>query len=232
MRTELRYMSCRIWIERVQGREEDHFYAMIGAISAERANSIGKVQPCEAFMRVCEKKGDFSFIYSAAKREDLPLRKWRPVPGDLPSILPWHGWGTRQPGRLCHDGLWLDDMIVVHQAPPQEEARRFVQQWLTAFWEDRPNSQQNLEENVYATLRVMGFTGSTRCVTTAEGYFFPFEPVSSEQVIYILVSTALKWNMGSPGLVSYKEGHEKILYTPGVYIGSFEGEDAVSVRVG
>jgi hypothetical protein len=217
---------------RVQGRVEDHFYAMIAAISAERVSAIGDVQPCEVFMRVCEKKGDFSFIYSAAKREELPLRRWRPVPGDLPSILPWHGWGTRQAGRLCHDGLWLDNMVVVHQSQPQEEAREFVQQWLMAFWEDHPNSQQNLEENAYATLRIMGFTGSKRCVTTTKGYFFPFESVSSEQVINMMVSTTLRWNMGAPGLVSYEERDKKILYTPGIFIGSLEGEDAMSVLVG
>lgn len=61
---------------RVQGRAEDHFYAMIGAISAERASAMVGVPPCEAFMRVCEKKGDFSFTYSAAKREENPPRRW------------------------------------------------------------------------------------------------------------------------------------------------------------
>jgi hypothetical protein len=218
---------------RVQGRAEDHFYAMIGAISTERASTMGEIQPCEMFMRVCERKGDFSFVYSAVKREEMSSRRWRPVPGDLPSILPWHGWGARQPGRLCDDGLWLDNMLLVHPALPQEEARRFVQQWLANFWNDYPYSQWTLEEAAYATLQVMGFTGSPRWVATTEGYFFPFEPVTSDLVISILVSTELRWNMGAPGLISYEDGCEKrILYTPGVYLGAVEGKDVVSVLVG
>lgn len=217
---------------RVQERAEDHFYAMIGAISAERSSAVGKLQPCEAFMRVCETKGDFSFIYSATKRAEMPLKRWRPIHGDLPSILPWHSCGSRQRGQLCHDGLWLDDMLVVHPAQPQEEARLFVQRWLTAFWQDHMNSQENLEEAAYAALRVMGFTGSPRCVTTARGFFYSFEPVTSEQVIKILVSTALRWRMGAPGLVLYEErDKQRISYVPGVYLGAVEEKYATSVRV-
>lgn len=181
---------------RVQARKEDHFYAMIGAISSERASALGKVEPCEAFIRVCEEKGDFSFIYSAARREEVPGRRWRPVIGDLPSILPWHGKGTGQPGRLCEEGLWLDSMLVVQPAPPQEEARIFVEEWLTLVWKDESHGHQDLEEAAYATLQIMGFTGSQRWVSGAKGYFFPFEPVRSEQVIQILVSTAVVWRMG------------------------------------
>jgi hypothetical protein len=222
---------------RVQQRAEDHFYAMIGAISAERASVMGNIEPCEAFMRVCEKKGDFSFIYSAAKREEIPSRRWRPVAGeDLPSILPWHGWGARQPGRLCDEGLWLDDMLVFYPALPQEEARQSVQQWLAAFWKGHPYpgySQQNLEGAMHAALEVMGFAGSPRCVTTTKGYFYPFVPVTSDLVTSILVSTAIRWSMGAPGLISYEDGFEKkVLYTPGVYVGAVEGKDATSVLVG
>jgi hypothetical protein len=219
--------------QRVQGRAEDHFYAMIGAISTERASTMGTLPACEAFMRVCERKGDFSFLFSAVKREETPMRRWRPIPGDLPSILPWHGWGARQPGRLCDEGLWLDSMLVVNPAPPEEEGGRFVQQWLSGFWKNRSYSQQNLEEAAHEALRFMGFTGSPRWVTTSRGYFFPFEPIKSEQVVSLLVSTTLRWIMGAPGLLSYKDGYEKgLLYTPGVYIGAVEGNNTVSVLVG
>jgi len=124
---------------RSQLRPEDHFYAMIGVISTARASSIGNLEPCEVFMRLCEKKGDFSFIYSAAIRDHTPLRRWRPVSGELPSILPWHGWGARQDGHLDDDGLRLDEMLVVHPAQPQEMARQFVQQWVASFFGDDGN---------------------------------------------------------------------------------------------
>ena len=217
---------------RSQLRPEDHFYAMIGVISTARASSIGNLEPCEAFMRLCEKKRDFSFIYSAAIRDQRPLRKWRPVSGELPSILPWHGWGARQDGHLEDDGLRLDDMLVVHPAPPQEMARQFVQQWVTSFFGDHRNSNQKPEEAAYATLQIMGFKGSSRCLTTTEGYFFPFETVTSEQVIHLLISTALRWVCGAPGLVSFEnEVGKGISYTPGVYVGEIDSRAATSVKL-
>lgn len=112
---------------RVQERKEDHFYAMIGAISADAPNEAAQLPPCEAFMRICESKGDFSFIFSAERRENTPGRRWRPVSGDdLSCILPWHVVGSGQPGRLGDCGLWLDNMLVVRPAPPQQEAETFV----------------------------------------------------------------------------------------------------------
>lgn len=217
---------------RSQLRPEDHFYAMIGAISTVRASSVGNLEPCEAFMRLCEKKGDFSFIYSAAIRDHRPLRRWRPVLGDLPSILPWHGWGAGQNGHLDDDGLLLDDMLVVHSAPPQEMASQFVQQWVTSFFENHQNSKQNPEEAAYAALQIMGFKGSSQCLTTAEGYFFPFETVTSEQVIQFLISAALRWVCGAPGLVSFeKEVGKGISYTPGVYIGEIDPKAATSIKL-
>jgi hypothetical protein len=124
-------------------------------------------------------------------------------------------------------------MLVVHPAQPQEEARVFVQRWLTAFWGDQRNAQENLEDAAYSALRVMGFTGSARCVTTTGGFFYSFEPVASERVIKILVSTALRWRMGAPGLVLYQErDKQRISYSPGVYVGAVEEKYATSVRVG
>ncbi len=123
---------------RVQGRAEDHFYAMIGAITAEQADSSTAVLPSEAFMRVCEKRGDFSFIYSAAKRDAKVGRRWRPdAEGDMPSILPWHTWGSGQPGRLVEEGLELDDMVGIEPvAEMRADAKDFVENWLKAFWRD------------------------------------------------------------------------------------------------
>ncbi|KAF3033347.1 hypothetical protein E8E11_002924 [Didymella keratinophila] len=146
---------------RVQERKEDHFYAMIGAITADAPDEAAQLPPCEAFMRVCESKGDFSILFSAENREDIPGRRWCPVLGDdLLSILPWHVVGSGQPGRLDDGELWLDDMLVVRPAPPQQEAETFVKQWLIVFWEGHEVVQEDLEDAAHTALKMMRFAGT------------------------------------------------------------------------
>jgi hypothetical protein len=217
---------------RVQGRAADHFYAMIGAITAEVVSGLEELDPSEAFMRICEKKGDFSFIYSAAERESVPGRRWRPVPGELPSILPWHGWGSSQPGRQCSEGLWLDEIAVLAPGEAREAAQQFVHHWLARFWKDTEQVEHNAEDSAYKALRVMGFTGSSQWITMAEGYFFPYKPVKAEKTLKILVSKALRWVMGAPGLVLFEDEGGKMAIYPGVFVGSVEGSDSVPILVG
>lgn len=78
----------------------------------------------------------------------------------------------------------------------------------------------------------MGFTGSPQCVSTTEGYLFPFEPVASNQNMSVMVSTALRWSIGAPGLLSYEyEEGKRAVYTSGVYVGIIEEAEATSVLV-
>lgn len=220
---------------RVQGRAGDHFYAMMGAISSG-AMTWGEegVTPCEAFMRLCERKGDFSFIFSAAKRDEVVGRRWRPVAGDLPSILPWHGWGDGQPGKMSDEGLRLDKMAVVYSSPVQEEAKHFIERWLRNFWKDYDHSfpTANIEEAAVAALRLMGFRGSARYVATSEGLFFPYEPIACGEIEDILVSTALRWSLGAPGLVRYAgNGSSEYQYVCGVFFGHVDKKEAVSIQL-
>lgn len=97
---------------RTQRNRENHFYAMIDAISTARASSRQMTDPCEAFMLLCERKGDYSFSYSAAKRDSTASRRWHPVSGDLPSILPWHCFGDDQPAHEESDSISGPDVAV------------------------------------------------------------------------------------------------------------------------
>jgi hypothetical protein len=73
---------------------------MIGAITSASMDDArdATLDPAEYFMRVCEAKGDYSFIYSTAPRSDVPGRSWRPIAGSLPAILCWHSFGDGQSG--------------------------------------------------------------------------------------------------------------------------------------
>src|SRR5437762_8777672 len=84
------YQAMSSMDRRTSERKEDYFNALIGAITAEplRDRSATALHPAEYFMRLCEEKGDFSFIYSSAPRSNAPGRSWRPLAGPIPAIQP------------------------------------------------------------------------------------------------------------------------------------------------
>ncbi|KIX99910.1 uncharacterized protein Z520_04547 [Fonsecaea multimorphosa CBS 102226] len=215
---------------RTQRHAEDHFYAMIGAISTARASSTPALDPCEAFMTLCERKGDYSFIYSAAKRDSTPSKRWRPVPGDLPAILPWHCYGEGQPGHKESGTLYLDLMLPLGVSPIVDDGKEFVQAWLAASKFVSVGPGDSLQEAAHAALRVMGFKGSPDCVTTSHGFFFPSERISADKEFTVLVATAVRWSFGAPALARCRHGNEET-FTPGAFFGRVDNEAAVSVRV-
>src|SRR5262249_32722854 len=122
------YRVMTALIDRKAQRADDRFYAMIGAISTARSDpSKADRGPAEYFMRVCEEKGDFSFIYSTAPRAS---GSWRPVPGPLPPIIPWTSDGERQRGKLNSTSLRLDNMASLTLGRLDESPQRFIRKWL------------------------------------------------------------------------------------------------------
>ncbi|KIW84130.1 hypothetical protein Z517_03377 [Fonsecaea pedrosoi CBS 271.37] len=214
---------------RTQHRDEDHFYAMIGAISTARASSSATLDPPEAFMSLCERKGDYSFIYSVAKRDSTPSKRWRPVPGDLPSILPWHCYGEGQPAHEESGSLYLDLMLPLEISPINEDGKKFVQQWLASSKLGSTRSHGSLQESAYAALRTMGFQGSPECVTTTHGFFFPADTIPVEEETTVLVATGVRWSCGAPGLARCIGDAET--YIPGVFFGRIDDTAAVSIKV-
>jgi hypothetical protein len=218
---------------RTQRDEADHFYAMIGAISAERASSAGTTDACEAFMALCERKGDYSFIYSGAPREDAPGRRWRPLSGHVPALLLRHCWGASQPGRADERGLHLDVMVEHPTGELLENGERSIRKWL-AVLEESPSdaTDASLRQAMYQALRPIGFRGSSQCIDTPAGCFFPFETVAPESVVRVLVATAVKWVFGGPGLACYRRhGGGETYYTPGVFVGAVNEAAACSTTL-
>ena len=75
--------------QRYAEREDDRIYAMIGVVTDLPSESpeAESLLPAEYFMRACEAKGDYSFIYSIAPRSDVPGRGWRPVSDRMQPVL-------------------------------------------------------------------------------------------------------------------------------------------------
>lgn len=217
---------------RSHGRPEDHFYAMIGAISSHLGSSTGAVSACEAFIRICERKGDFSFIYSSALRAPEAGRRWRPVPGDLPGLLQWDCFGDGEPGRMSDDGLCLEKVVKIGLGDVSTKAVKFARDWLTVIGHiPKGASGADVPAHVFDALGLMGFTGPGCSLATPVGLFFPVRLVSPDQVDYVLVSSSLRWVFGSPGMLCCRSSGQ-VSYVPGVLVGTVEHCLSMPVTIG
>ncbi|KAI1810164.1 hypothetical protein GGS20DRAFT_220669 [Poronia punctata] len=216
---------------RLQNFHEDHFYAMIGAISDVRSSFGHTADPCEVFMSVCEKKGDYSFVYSSAKRDTSPKKRWRPAPGDhlLPAVMPWHCFGESQPGHEEGGSLYLDEVHVVKPQPLGDRAREFVESWLKLSKMPFPEGTDDATVAVPGALESMGFLGSLEGIPTMNGFFFPIERMYSFEGIQIIVATKVRWTFGAPGLVCIRGDVD--IFIPGVFFGIVEAKGTTSFRL-
>ncbi|KAH9942792.1 hypothetical protein B0H21DRAFT_867427 [Amylocystis lapponica] len=198
------------------------FYSMIGAITQEpssRTSNPTLESLSEAFMSLCERKGDFSFIFSSADRDDRAGYRWRPQCDILPSILPWHCFGE-QSARRDAQGIWLQNIVTVTVSPTIGSAGRAV----VSRWLQNSDLETALEGEIIrqasSTLVEMGFSGSNDVIVTSDGLLYPQRPLPAELPFRIGVARSLRWSgdVASPALVFVAEAdHTK--YIPGVFIG-------------
>ena len=191
------YRVMTALIDRKAERADDHFYAMVGAISTARSDpSKADQSPAEYFMRVCEEKGDFSFIYSTAPRAS---GSWRPMPGPLPPIISWTSDGERQTGKLNATSLQLLNMASLASGGLDESPRKFIRTWLqrTVL---RP-LPTDMAGAVGETLRRAGFDGCGEYVETTDGYFFPQKPLGRASDCRVFAAADISFRFGAPGLL-------------------------------
>jgi hypothetical protein len=204
---------------RVARRPEDLVCAMIGALTPDAPSAADLALPApEYFMQVCERKGDFSFIYSSAPRSDVSGRRWRPAVGPLPALLPWHSWGDGQTGRLQPNCVDLDLMYRCERGSVSPEAREFVQSWLES--ERRLPSGGDLVECTLERLRLGGFSGVGRPIELRNGYFLPQRPINEWESFEVFVAVGIRWVHGAPGLVVSTGTAERVrCLEVGVFVG-------------
>lgn len=210
----------------------NYFYAILGALTQSPQQLVWNPGEnlAEKVMVICERKNDFSFIYTAAARDVDPQKRWRPqaaplpvdgktVPAVLRPILAWPCWYGAQYGRYDAIGCWLHSMTVMQSAPSVQEAgRKYISDWL-----HQPELQHVddavLGNIVHAVIASFGFEGKAAPVIVAGGLVFALKAVSRDNNARVLVSNQMRWPMGAPGLVQIGDGDHKH-YFPCIYIGS------------
>ncbi|THH19307.1 hypothetical protein EW146_g1826 [Bondarzewia mesenterica] len=234
-------MYRREWRE-----QANYFYSLIGTITGEasqRTSNPTIETLAESFMKVCETKGDFSFIFSSAPRDSRPGFEWRPAPTILRPVLSWHTWGDSQHGQRHANGVTLQDMYQLNRSSSlgdearQEVLRRFwippeplVSQSLLSWiirrfgftWNERLTDAA-VAKRLLVHLKQIGFTGCEQPLIFMEGFFFPQYPVSTISDIEVWISTVVTWTFGAPGLAVVMEAGRKA-YVPGVFLGIRSGE--------
>lgn len=210
----------------------NYFYATLGALTQSPQQLVWNPGQnlAEKVMVICERKNDFSFIYTAAARDVDPRRCWRPqavplpadgatVPAVLRPIFVWPSYLGAQYG--CYDaiGCWLHGMTIMQPAPSVQDAgRKTISSWL--HWPELQHVDDAVLGNiVHAAIGSFGFEGKVAPVIVAEGLVFALKAVSRDNIARVLVSNQIRWPMGASGLVQIGDGDQK-QYLPCIYIGS------------
>jgi hypothetical protein len=186
---------------RISEQAEDHFNAMIGAITTAPLDNLDDppLHPAEHFMRVCEAKGDYSFIYCVAPRSVVPGRCWRPLAGPIPAVFPWHSYGVGQSGSPYPTHLQLSNMSRVTPGPVNSSARQLIIEWLES--DNAGSAPGDIATRTLARLREAGFSGCGEHLEFDSGIFFPQSPLPREDGVIVVIAAGIRWVHGAPALL-------------------------------
>ena len=207
---------------------KNRFYAMIGVMTQDVQNVRHADLP-EEFMALCDAKNDYSYIFSSEERDADPSKRWRPAPGMLRTIFPWHSWGMAQ--RAHHDaaGIWLEDMLSLTPSSTMgDKGMKVILRWMRAMGV-QARHDDTVGEILFSIISKAGFSGSESYLTTTEGLFFPQHPLADTDNVNILVSTQVRFVFGAPALAAVTAGGENASYVPGLFVGNVHDADAIAV---
>lgn len=217
-------------------RVDDYFYALLGAISApgESLAADSTAHPAELFMRACESKGDYSFMYTTAPRSIEAGAGWRPVPAErFPPVLAWPTYGSGQAGVAHATHLELRGVLRMVPGPLGSDARTRIERWLERWaWATAAGPPSGaLPERVLAALRSAGFVGCGEHLELPGGYLYPYAAIERTIVPVVLIASGLNMEFGAPALIVAAElGTTHSWQGVGVFIGAVaKGEDVVCV---
>lgn len=217
------YQAMSEMYRRFSEQTEGFLYALIGAFSPLSSSSTYNLHPAEYFMQVCEEKGDYSFIYCAAPRSEVPGRSWRPMAGHNPPLTSLlNVYGNGQSGCLKATHLQLDNMSRMIPRP-----KNFgTVQAIGAFLES------NIANAVLERLKQKGFSGCGDYLELEDGLFFPQSKLTRSDDLFVAVCEDVQWTNGGPGLLLRSNGTDINQFCDvGVFVGRFP-KTRESVNVG
>lgn len=206
--------------QRFAEREEDRVYAMTGVVSTMPSSlNDASIHPAEYFMRVCEAKGDYSFIYCNAPRSDIHGRSWRPVADQIIPVLPGLlTSGSGQTGLLKATHLQLDDISRINSGTLNSAAMKSVSSFIGS--DISALSSNNIANVVLERLKQYGFSGCGDYLEVESGYFFPQSSLTRADEVFVIVSENVQWVNGCPGLLVYSSDTDINQFCDvGVFIG-------------
>lgn len=207
--------------QRYAEREDDRIYAMIGAITDSPSDNLSDVtlSPAEYFMRVCEAKGDFSFIYCIAPRSDEPGRHWRAVTEKIAPVL--SGvlvGGSGQAGSIKPTHLQLENMCRFAPSTLNLDGLKSTRAFLQG---DSANlSPADIATAIFERLKQKGFSGCGDYIELESGFFFPQSKFTRSDEIFVAISPDMNWTNGAAGLLLCSNGTDINQFCDvGVFVG-------------
>jgi len=200
----------------------------------------------ETLMTICEKKEDYSFIYTRDVRSYVPGMRWRPSPSQLESKGPVHlvpvaNWYTSgdQKGQKDPRGVSLNRMVRLHPAETMSgdaeySIRKYVYGLKDPIEPDRitggifrykEGEKEELDHTLLRFLKMIGWNGDCEPRICESGLFFSQLSLGERDEVEMYAAADIGWVFGSPGLVRWIVDGE-FHYSAGVFIGLVAKEDA------
>jgi hypothetical protein len=169
-------------------------------VPADRASTEIQVPAIEAFLRACDAKDDFSYVFSVSPRSEIQGRSWRPAPpGPMRAPISWHCYGSGQRGTLESTHLRLDDVAFLRQGEIGAKAKRFISEWLAT--DAATFDVRQAGARAFRRLHDAGFDGASLAIECETGVVF-FQSVHADAAsLEIVVPMHLRWAHGAPALL-------------------------------
>lgn len=239
---------------------QNRLLACLGALTKEAswgAESTSLDELSNKLMKVCEEKGDYSFIYTSDKRSDNPSQRWRPSPSQsvvsgpahLIPVISWQSstpafnlTGTTQSAHKDENGFWLENMVRLRASDSiDQNAVVHMERYLFGFKD--PENPHHIQIGIFkpenaetldwrkALLRFfvkIGFTGCHQSHICETGVFYSQTDIRDHEDVELFAAASIVWKFGNPGLARWKESGV-VRYCAGVYAGLLKREQAESL---